>query len=57
MPQDIAFVAINHNGRKPHILTWSVRPHANQVREAVRDNWPRRVDGGRQEWRDIRRAG
>jgi len=57
MIEDIAYVAINHNGRKPYMMLWSVRPLAKQVRDAVLDNWPVRVDCGRPEWREIRRAG
>jgi len=50
------FVAINHNGRTPYIMTWSARAQANQVKDAVVDNWPRH-DGVRQTWADIRKQG
>jgi len=51
------FVAINHNSRVPYIMTWSTRPLASQVKDAVVENWPDQNCGGRLSWDDIRRKG
>ena len=54
--RETGYAAVNILTKPPHIMMWSIRGVASQVRETVVENWPDRNDR-RSTWMDAKKDG